>query len=31
MFKITAYYQTGNSFGSEATSDELCVVLNDLE
>lgn len=31
MFKITAYYQTGNSFGSEYTSDELGVVLNDLE
>lgn len=31
MFKITAYYQTGNSFGSEDTQEDLGVVLDNKE
>lgn len=31
MFNIVAYYKTGNSFGSYDTSDELGVVLNNIE
>lgn len=31
MFKIVAYYQTGNSFGCEYAQEELGVVLNNLE